>query len=104
MSNQFGMHAGQYRNEHTKEQNQQFTAQFSELTARFVAAMSEGQSLSDESVQTLVKRHYDFCRNSGCLTAIPTLSNEKRSSRVFGSASRFLNGRTLVETGLPQLP
>jgi hypothetical protein len=61
MSNQFGMHAGQYRNEHTKEQNQQFTVQFSELTARFVAAMSEGQSSSDESVQTLVKRHYDFC-------------------------------------------
>lgn len=57
----FGIHSEQYRNNFSKEENQQFTQVFGELTQEFAAKMAEGLSTSDPSVQALVKRHYDFC-------------------------------------------
>ena len=54
-------HADMYANTYSKEQNQQFTAQFSEITQKFNAAMQAGTLASDPLVQDLVRRHYDFC-------------------------------------------
>ena len=57
----FGIHSEQYQNNYSKEENQRFTEQFGELTQEFANKMSEGIFASDELVQELVKRHYEFC-------------------------------------------
>lgn len=51
MKDQFGMFADQYRNDYTKEQNQQFTAEFSAITQGFIDAIAEwaDTNLSDEN-------------------------------------------------------
>jgi hypothetical protein len=56
----FGIHSEQYQNNYSKEEEQKFTQVFSELTSEFAARMAEGVNASDESVQELVKRHYEF--------------------------------------------
>lgn len=56
----FGIHSEQYQNSYSKEEEQKFTQVFSELTSEFAAKLAEGVHASDESVQELVKRHYDF--------------------------------------------
>ena len=57
----FGIHSERYQNNYSKEENQKFTVAFAEITNAFAAKMAEGISASDESVQELVKRHFDFC-------------------------------------------
>lgn len=56
----FESHADQFQNNYTKEQNQQFTQAFGELTEEFRVAMSEGLTPSSDEVQALVARHYEF--------------------------------------------
>ena len=56
----FGIHSEQYQNNYSKEEEQKFTQVFGELTSEFAAKMAEGLHASDESVQELVKQHYDF--------------------------------------------
>ena len=56
----FGIHSEQYQNNYSKEEEQKFTQVFGELTSEFAAKMAEGVHASDESVQELVKQHYDF--------------------------------------------
>mgnify|MGYP000125465330 CR=1 FL=1 len=56
----FGIHSEQYQNNYSKEEEQKFTQVFSELTSEFAARMAEGAHASDESVQELVKQHYEF--------------------------------------------
>ena len=56
----FGIHSEQYQNNYSKEEEQKFTQIFGELTSEFAAKMTEGVHASDESVQELVKKHYDF--------------------------------------------
>lgn len=56
----FGIHSEQYQNNYSKEEEQKFTQVFGELTSEFAAKMAEGVHASDESVQALVKKHYDF--------------------------------------------
>jgi hypothetical protein len=56
----FGIHSEQFQNNFSKEENQKFTQVFSDLTSEFAAKMAAGFSAEDESVQALVKRHYDF--------------------------------------------
>jgi hypothetical protein len=56
----FGIHSEQFQNNYSKEENQKFTQAFGELTSEFATKMTEGFSVDDESVQALVKRHYDF--------------------------------------------
>ena len=56
----FESHADQFQNNFTKEQNQQFSQVFGELTEEFRLAMSEGVAASDENVQALVAKHYEF--------------------------------------------
>jgi hypothetical protein len=57
----FGMHSEQYQNNYSKEENENFTQAFGNITQEFAAKMLEGISASDESVQALVKQHYEFC-------------------------------------------
>jgi hypothetical protein len=57
----FGIHSEQYQNNHSKEENQKFTEVFGELTQEFAERMTTGIYASDDSVQELVKRHYEFC-------------------------------------------
>ncbi len=57
----FGIHSEQYQNNFSKEENQNFTALFGELTQEFAEKMREDVSVSDEAVQALVKLHYEFC-------------------------------------------
>ena len=56
----FGIHSEQYQNNYSKEEEQKFTQVFGDLTSEFAAKMAEGVHASDESVQELVKQHYDF--------------------------------------------
>ena len=57
---EFGIHSEQYQNKHSKEEEQKFTQVFGELTSEFASKMAEGVQAGDESVQALVKQHYDF--------------------------------------------
>lgn len=54
------MHAGQYQNNYTEQETNQFTIQFSELTKSFAEAMAEGINPAEDKVQELVKKHYEF--------------------------------------------
>lgn len=56
----FGIHSEQYQNKHSKEEEQKFAKVFGALTSEFATKMAEGVSAGDESVQELVKQHYDF--------------------------------------------
>ena len=56
----FGIHSEQFQNNFSKEEGQQFTQIFGELTQEFAVKMRAGISTSDPTVQALVKRHYDF--------------------------------------------
>ena len=56
----FGIHSEQYQNNYSKEEEKKFTQVFSELTSEFAAKMAEGVHASDESVQELVRQHYEF--------------------------------------------
>ena len=56
----FGIHSEQYQNNYSKEEEQKFTQVGGELTSEFAAKMAKGVHASDESVQELVKQHYDF--------------------------------------------
>ena len=61
MSNLFGYHSGQYVNNYSQEENKQFTVAFDEITQGFKVSMEQGLDVSNESVQELVRRHYEFC-------------------------------------------
>ena len=56
----FGIHSEQFQNNYSKEEEQKFTEVFGELTSEFASKMAEGVYAGDESVQALVKQHYDF--------------------------------------------
>ena len=56
-----GLHGGQYQNKYTQAENNQFTVEFSEITKGFVEALSEGLDPASDSVQELVRKHYEFC-------------------------------------------
>lgn len=58
---QFGIHSEQFQNNFSKEENRKFTEEFGEITQSFAVKMADGISTSDESVQELVKKHYEFC-------------------------------------------
>lgn len=60
-SMKFGYHSEQYKNNFSKEENQKFTQVFGEITQEFANKMNEGILASDETVQALVKQHYEFC-------------------------------------------
>ena len=55
-----GIHAGQYQNNYTEQETNQFTLEFTEITKSFAQAMNEGVNPSSPEVQELVKKHYDF--------------------------------------------
>ena len=61
MSNLFGYHAGQYVNNHSEAENKQFTAAFSQITEGFKLAMEQSLASDHETVQDLVRQHYEFC-------------------------------------------
>jgi hypothetical protein len=56
----FDNHSAQFPSNYSKEEEKKFTEVFGELTAEFAAKMAEGVSVEDESVQALVKQHYEF--------------------------------------------
>lgn len=56
-----GHHSSAYPSNYTAEQNTQFTAAFSSITEAFKQAQMAGIPFSDESVQDLVRQHYEFC-------------------------------------------
>lgn len=60
MSDQFGMYSEQYRNNYSKEQNEQFSAAFDAVTQQFVHGLREGLPADAESVQEAVRQHYEF--------------------------------------------
>ena len=61
MSNLFGYHSGQYVNNYSEAENKQFTAAFGQITESFRVAMAQGLGADHESVQELVRKHYEFC-------------------------------------------
>ena len=61
MSNLFGYHAGQYVNNFSESENKEFTATFSQITEGFKVAMEDGLQPDHDTVQDLVRQHYEFC-------------------------------------------
>ena len=61
MTREFGIYSQQYQNNFSKEDNQKFTQVFGEITQAFAEKMAEGVASSDDAVQDLVRRHYEFC-------------------------------------------
>ena len=61
MSDPFGYHSGQYVNNFSESENKQFTAAFSQITEGFKVAMEQGLEADHDSVQELVRQHYEFC-------------------------------------------
>jgi len=59
-SDPLGFHAGQYQNNYSQAETNQFTIEFGEVTKAFAEAMHEGINPSDERVQELVAKHYAF--------------------------------------------
>jgi hypothetical protein len=59
-SDPLGIHAGQYQNNYSQEETNQFTIEFGEVTKAFAEAMHEGVNPADERVQELVAKHYAF--------------------------------------------
>ena len=53
-------HADMFNNDFTAEQNQQFTQQFSEITEAMADQMANGAAATDDAVQLLIARHYEF--------------------------------------------
>jgi predicted lipid-binding transport protein (Tim44 family) len=53
-------YADMYTNDFTAEQNQQFTQQFGEITQAMADRMANGAATTDEDVQALIARHYEF--------------------------------------------
>lgn len=55
-----GMHAGQYQNNYSEQETNQFTIEFNEVTKSFAQVMAEGINPAEDKVQELVKKHYEF--------------------------------------------
>ena len=53
-------HADLYANEYTAEQSQQFTQQFGAITQAIAEQMANGADATDDEVQQLIARHYEF--------------------------------------------
>jgi len=54
-------HADLFVNTWTKEQNQQFAVEFAQITESMAEHMKGGATPADESVQDLIRQHYEFC-------------------------------------------
>lgn len=54
------MHAGQYQNNYSEQETNQFTIEFNEVTKSFAQVMAEGINPAEGKVQELVKKHYEF--------------------------------------------
>lgn len=61
MNDPLSIRADAYVNNYTEAENQQFTAEFNDITQAFATAMADGVAPADQLVQNLVKRHYAFC-------------------------------------------
>jgi hypothetical protein len=61
MSDSFGYHSGQYVNKFSETENKKFAVAFDEITQGFKVAMEQQLEVSDEQVQDLVRKHYEFC-------------------------------------------
>lgn len=59
-SDPLGVHAGQYQNNYTEAESNQFASEFGEITKHFAAAMEQGIKPTDDSVQAMVAEHYAF--------------------------------------------
>jgi hypothetical protein len=54
--------AGSYhQNNYSKEQNQQFAAQFDAITLQMVQHLDAGLSYNSHEMQQAIQKHYDFC-------------------------------------------
>lgn len=54
-------HADLYVNSFTEDENKQFTKQFGEITELMADNLSRGVHPTDDVVQDLIRRHYEFC-------------------------------------------
>ncbi len=62
MTDQFpGLHASQFNNNYSEEQNKDFTQRFSAITQIMADAMMAGLPAGSEEVQDAVRQHYEFC-------------------------------------------
>ena len=50
-----------YQNDFTKEQNSQFTREFSAITQKMAGCLDQGLAASSEQMQQAVQEHYNFC-------------------------------------------
>lgn len=57
---QSNYHSSKYQNKFTKEENQQFTEEFSLITGRFQELMLQGIPYTSDEAQAAVKAQYEF--------------------------------------------
>lgn len=50
-----------YQNNYSKEQNQQFAAEFDAITLEMVKHLEAGERYDSDEMQQAIKKHYDFC-------------------------------------------
>ena len=53
---------GQFQNNFTREENNQFKAVFDEITQHMIDAMEAGESFDSPAMQQAVQEHFDFCK------------------------------------------
>ena len=54
-------HADMYANNFTADENKEFAAKFAEITEAMALQMDAGAAPTDDAVQDLIERHYEFC-------------------------------------------
>jgi hypothetical protein len=52
---------GQYQNNFSREENNQFAVIFDEITEKMIVAMEAGASFDSPQMQQAVQEHFDFC-------------------------------------------
>ena len=50
-----------HQNDYTKEQNSQFTREFSAITEKMATFLDQGLAAGSEQMQQAVQEHYNFC-------------------------------------------
>lgn len=93
-----GHHASKYVNTYSDEDNASFMAQFGAITQQFVDAMNSGLSPADDTVQSAVKAHYEFC----CKFWTPTRSAYKSLGLSYVLPTPYRQAYENVKEGLGQ--
>lgn len=97
MTDQFpGIHASQFSQKFSEQQNADYKARFSAITQLMADAMRSGSAASDGQVQDAVRQHYEFCLEFW----VPTKQAYKGLALSYLLPSPYRDSYEQVEVGL----